>query len=207
MSWLSLYPLWRKKKQQHCSWRDSISHVTPQASTWLFSYISTSCGLQCQVERYLHKYSCYFSAQSVIYKFSRLLNSLSSKLTRPAAVNAEWRLWQRRECDCWIVIKHLLQLSMKWGGGWNLLKKICVGGRACGCVFLCCLKAEVLLVCTVLSAPVPMDWAANRPSTNIYCVLTLTIELVLEYRLQSLMQCQPFSLNTQSYVIKPISMS
>lgn len=31
--------------------------------------------LRCQVERYLHKYSCYFSAQSVIYRFSRLLNS------------------------------------------------------------------------------------------------------------------------------------
>lgn len=127
-----------------CCWRDSISHVTLQASAWLFSYISTSCGLQCQVERYLHKYSCYFSAQSVIYKFSRLLNSLSSKLTRPAAVNAEWRLWQRRECDCWIVIKHLLQLSMKWG--LNFVKKEkCVGGcfyaaqKLRYCLFVLCL--------------------------------------------------------------------
>lgn len=98
------------------SWRGNVSHVILWAVTWLFSYISPSWGLQCQVERYLHKYSCYFSAQTVIYKFSRLLNSTSGELTQPAAVNAEWRLWQRRECDCRIVIKHLLQLSMKWGG-------------------------------------------------------------------------------------------
>lgn len=51
--------------------------LMPYCKLWpdYFSYISTSWGLYCQVERYLHKYSCYFSAQSVIYKFSRLLNS------------------------------------------------------------------------------------------------------------------------------------
>ena len=43
---------------------------------------------------YLHKYSCYFAARPVIYKFSRLLNSPSRALTRPPL------LWmQSGACD------------------------------------------------------------------------------------------------------------
>lgn len=88
-------------KEQHFSCHTIVSDLI------IFLHLHALRIACCQVERYLHKYSCYFSAQSVIYKFSRLLNSLSSELTQPGAVNAECRLWQRRECDCWIVIKHL----------------------------------------------------------------------------------------------------
>lgn len=107
-------------KEQHFSCHTIVSDLI------IFLHLHTLRIACCQVERYLHKYSCYFSAQSVIYKFSRLLNSLSSELTQPAAVNAECRLWQRRECDCWIVIKHLLQLSMKWGVNFVKKNHVCV---------------------------------------------------------------------------------
>lgn len=83
----------------------------------------------------------------------------------------------------------------------------------CGWVFLCCSKAEVLLVCSVsvLSAPasLPMDRAANRPSANIYCVLALTIALILQYRDFRVINAVStfFFKHTQGYSVTTISMS
>lgn len=93
-------------------WRDNISqvkdltrllpHISPVWAHAMLSDISISA-------------VSIFSARSVTYKF-RLLNSTSSELTQPAAVNAECRSWQRK---VWLLNSYQASAAAihKWRGG------------------------------------------------------------------------------------------